>query len=37
MPKAKLPTTLRGWLVALAASMVGLISGFITVRVLGGK
>ena len=34
MPDAKLPTTAKGWCVALAASLVGLISGFATVRIL---
>lgn len=28
MPKATLPTTAHGWLVALAASLVGLVSSF---------
>jgi hypothetical protein len=39
MPTASLPTTLRGWIVALLASMVGFIAGFAAtswgVRVLG--
>jgi hypothetical protein len=34
MPRAALPTTLKGWLVALAASFVGLIAGFIAIAVL---
>jgi hypothetical protein len=40
MPKAQLPTTTRGWLVALVASFVGFIAGFITIaltsKLLGG-
>lgn len=35
MPEAKLPTTFKGWLVALAGSMAGLLAGFITVNVVG--
>jgi len=34
MPKASLPTTGKGWFVALVASLVGLLSGFATVNVL---
>ena len=34
MPRATLPTTLAGWIVALAASMVGFISGFIALALL---
>lgn len=34
MPKAKLPTTAKGWAVALLASFVGFTSGFVTIRVL---
>lgn len=29
MPKAELPTSAKGWLVALAAAFVGFIAGFI--------
>jgi hypothetical protein len=29
MPRAALPTTPRGWLVALAAALIGLIAGFL--------
>jgi uncharacterized membrane-anchored protein YhcB (DUF1043 family) len=36
MPRAELPTTARGWLVALVASFVGFISGFVTIRLLQG-
>jgi hypothetical protein len=28
MPKATMPTTFRGWIVALFASMIGFIAGF---------
>lgn len=34
MPKAKLPTNLKGWVIALFASMVGFISGFWALGVL---
>lgn len=34
MPKAGLPTNLKGWFVALVASFVGFIAGFLTIRVL---
>ena len=33
MPKAKLPTTPMGWIIALAASMVGFIAGFLALSV----
>lgn len=33
MPDAKLPTTLKGWVVAAAASGVGFISGFYALRI----
>lgn len=36
MPHARLPHSFKGWLVALVASLVGLISGFLTVKVLSG-
>ncbi len=36
MPNAKLPTTPKGWLVALLASFVGFVSGFATL-VLAGR
>lgn len=35
MPEAKLPTTFKGWIVALGGSLAGLIAGFITVNWLG--
>jgi hypothetical protein len=35
VPKAELPTTPRGWLVALAASFVGFIAGFLAIGLLG--
>jgi hypothetical protein len=31
MPKAELPTTLKGWFIAATASFVGFISGFVTI------
>lgn len=34
MPKAALPTSSKGWLVALAASFVGFIAGFVTIALL---
>lgn len=35
MPHAKLPSTFKGWLVALVAALVGLLAGFVTVNWLG--
>jgi undecaprenyl pyrophosphate phosphatase UppP len=32
MPDAKLPTSFKGWIVALGGAYVGFISGFITIR-----
>jgi len=37
MPRAQLPTTLKGWLVALLAALAGLIAGFMVVGALGGR
>jgi hypothetical protein len=34
MPKAKLPTTAKGWVVALAASLVGFLAGFASLNVM---
>lgn len=34
MPKAVLPNTLKGWVVALTASFVGFVSGFVTIRLM---
>lgn len=34
MPKATLPTTLKGWVAALVASFVGFVSGFAVLRLL---
>lgn len=34
MPKASLPSTPLGWLIALGASMVGFIAGFIALALL---
>lgn len=31
MPKAALPTTAKGWLVALLASFAGFLAGFLTI------
>lgn len=36
MPKAELPSSLKGWLVALLAAFVGFIAGFITIKIVGG-
>lgn len=37
MPSAKLPTNFKGWLVATASALVGLIAGLLTIKLLGGK
>lgn len=37
MPVAKLPTTPKGWAVALGASFVGFVSGFLFIRAVGGS
>lgn len=37
MPQAKLPTTLKGWLIAVVASLVGFFAGFATVSFLTRK
>lgn len=34
MPKAQLPTTLKGWTIAMLASFVGFVSGFTTIRIM---
>lgn len=34
MPKASLPSTTLGWIVALAASFVGFIAGFLAIALL---
>ena len=31
MPEARLPSTVKGWLVALLASFAGLVAGFLTI------
>jgi hypothetical protein len=36
VPTAGLPTTLLGWLVAIVASLAGLLAGLFTIRILGG-
>lgn len=33
MPEAALPTSLKGWIVAAAASLIGLIAGFVFVDI----
>lgn len=33
MPRAALPSTVKGWLVALLASLVGFMAGFVTIAV----
>jgi hypothetical protein len=35
VPSAAFPTTPAGWLVALAASLAGLLAGFVVIRTLG--
>jgi len=35
MPKAALPTTPKGWLVTLAASLVGFLAGFVVISLCG--
>lgn len=37
MPQAQLPTSLKGWALALIASLVGFIAGFLTVALLGPR
>jgi hypothetical protein len=37
MPVARLPTTVQGWLLALLASFIGFVSGFVTIRAFGGS
>jgi hypothetical protein len=37
MPRAELPSSPGGWLLALFAAFVGFISGFITIKLLGPK
>lgn len=32
MPRAELPTTLQGWLVALGAGIVGFLAGFLFIH-----
>jgi hypothetical protein len=36
MPKATLPSTVRGWVVAMLASFIGFIIGFWITNALGG-
>jgi hypothetical protein len=35
MPRAELPSSLIGWLVAVVASLAGLVSGLLVIRTLG--
>jgi hypothetical protein len=37
VPRAELPSTLAGWLLALFAAFVGFVAGFLTIRVLGPR
>lgn len=34
MPEARLPSSVKGWLVAVLAALVGLVAGFVTITVL---
>jgi hypothetical protein len=36
MPEARLPSTPLGWVVGFFASLVGLLAGMLTIRILGG-
>lgn len=36
MPSASLPTTPKGWIVGMAAALVGLMAGLLTIRLLSG-
>jgi hypothetical protein len=36
MPDVTLPSSIKGWAVALAASLAGLLAGLLTIRLLGG-
>lgn len=37
MPRAKLPSTVKGWFVALAGALAGLVAGFVVVDFLGKR
>jgi len=34
MPKAELPTTMRGWIVAIGAGVVGFLAGFVFISIM---
>lgn len=34
MPKVELPTSVKGWFIALMASFVGFVSGFLTIKLM---
>lgn len=36
MPKAELPTSLEGWMVALGAGVVGFLAGFVFIKIMNG-
>ena len=36
MPKAELPTNLKGWIVALGAGIVGFLCGFMFIKLCEG-
>lgn len=36
MPRADLPTSITGWLVALGAGIVGFLAGFVFIRIMNG-
>jgi hypothetical protein len=37
MPRAELPSSFGGWMLALFAAFVGFVAGFVTIRVLGPR
>lgn len=37
MPKAELPSSWKGWMLALLASFVGFVSGFLTIKLIGPR
>lgn len=36
MPQAELPTTLKGWAVAVGAGIVGFLCGFLFIKIMDG-
>ena len=36
MPEARLPSSPKGWLVALLSAIVGFMAGFVTIRLMQG-